>query len=68
MRPKPVWTSSATKTMPCFLAGGVEDLEEARGRDDEAAFAEDGLDDDWRRRARRRHSGEDVCQAFARNK
>ena len=45
-----------------LLAGGVEDFEEACGRDDESAFAEDWLDDDCGDLFGGDDSGEDVFE------
>ena len=46
VRPKPVCTSSTTRTIPALVAELAHALEELRRRDHEPALAEHGLDDD----------------------
>ena len=48
VRPKPVWTSSAMRRMPCWRVISRSRGRNARRRDDVAALAEDRLDDDRR--------------------
>ena len=62
VRPKPVWTSSATKTMPCFLQVASRTSRKPVGRDDESALAEDWLDDDRRDVFSGDDLVEDVCE------
>ena len=48
MRPIPDCTSSTTSRIPCLREQLAQPLQELIGRDDVAAFALDGLDDERR--------------------